>query len=112
MIITLQVLLVLKNVHLSYVLQEQATLSKNFKTIITTNLVLRSSFKIFKLACKVYWALNENFFYYKLQTEEEGTDHHAQIFHRCTEVMTLVQVCNLMYSVFLLFPKPLRVTNI
>ncbi|RMX48091.1 hypothetical protein pdam_00002651 [Pocillopora damicornis] len=24
-------------------------------------------------------------------TEEEGTDHHAQIFHRCTEVMTLVQ---------------------
>ena len=49
---------------------------------------------------------------YKLQTEEEGTDHHAQIFHRCTEVMTLVQVCNLMYSVFLLFPKPLRVANI
>jgi len=28
-----------------------------------------------------------------LQTEEEGAEYHAKVFHHCTEVMKLVEVC-------------------
>lgn len=46
-------------------------------------------------------------FYKTLQTEEEGTDYHAKVFHHCTEVMKPVQVYNythiIIHSQFIFF---------